>query len=162
MTPDEVMTLSRYVLKYWTRPELDDEGVAAFMIGLADLPYGETAEALRLLQRTERFRPPVSTIRRTVAGRLGLLPPSTESAVHIAMAWVDAREQRAFANGTGYDPPPPPPLHPVIEKVVRSLDTSHPSWLAQFRREYRDVASAEVRRVVGTDFDKLSIGDGRG
>lgn len=162
MRGDQLAELGKAVFSIWPRPEASDESIALWMDGIKDLPYELTKVVILELRQTEKFRPAVSDIRREAFGRSGLLPPGGTTALATAIEWVDAIEQRSYFNRSGYNPPKPPQLHPLVERVLKNIDTTHPSWRATFRNEYRRVAAVEVKKVIRQQFDTMAIGDGRG
>lgn len=156
MNREEQARVIKVVTHGWPNAKLTEETVFLYMTALADLPYEATNLVLTDLLMTSDFRPSVAKIRRAVAGKLGLLPPSADSALAAAAIWVEYREQLQFVNGSGYSPTPPAAVHPLVRKVVETLDTTHGSWRAQFTKAYAAAATSQVKNATGTRMMQLA------
>lgn len=144
----------------WPNARMTPEGVIIYARSLGDLPYEPTVRFIEDAVKSVEYRPSVSRIRHGVFGRLGLLPPSAGSALAAAEVWAEYVDQRQFMNGSSYYVDEPEGVHPLVREALVSLDTSHGSWRAQFKKAYAALAGAEVARIKTQDLSKLSLGEG--
>lgn len=161
MNIEEAAQVMRVIEHAWPR-KIEPETAALYMEHMLDLPYDATVAAVKRLVVSDEFMPAIATIRRTVAGALGLLPPPEAIALAQADAWLDYQHQRGFVNGSGYSPDAPV-VHPAVMAACEGVrDAQHPSWSTAFRHLYRAQAEETRARVLSSDIGQAAKALGSG
>lgn len=138
------------------------ETAAIMIVGVSDLPYDLTHKVMTRLVQTNQFRPSIAEVRREVAKELGFLPPPVDIASLAAVQYVDQRAEWAFYNGSGWKPEPIAPLHPLIDRVMRGIDTTNTDWLNRFQRAYAAALRDEIKNVLGNPIEgQMGLEDGK-
>jgi hypothetical protein len=131
------------------------ETVAVYRQMLSDVTYEQALSAVQDLIATEDRWPSVASIRRRIALRAGVLPPSPSN------AWQEVSD--AISNGGRSTLPQF--SHPAIKAAVAAIgwwelcNTTNPSATrAHFFRFYDDASEEDTRRTLGMGNRFLALG----
>lgn len=146
----------------WPGPKISTETAVVMIMGVCDLPYELTHKTMTRLVQTNQFRPSIAEVRREVAKELGLLPPPVDIASLEAVRQVEQIEQWRFYNGSGWKPDPIDKVHPLVERVLRGIDTTNNDWLNRFQRAYAAALRDEIKTTLGRPLDgQMGLEDGK-
>ena len=117
--------------------QMTEEAAALYVEMLADLDGPTAICAVKRLLLTSEYRPTIATVRKAVE-REGF-PPLPE-AMQQARRLARYREQRRFANGSGYEPVPPV-VHDAVMRACEGLALTTNRWERQFEVSYASITA---------------------
>lgn len=123
--------------------QMSEEAAALYVEALADLDGPSALGAVKRLLLTSEYRPTVAAVRSAV-GREGF--PALPEAMAQARAVARYREQRAYVNGSGYEPVPPV-VHDAVMRACDALPMTHFGWERRFESVYSSVTEAPASRL---------------
>ena len=104
----------------------------------------EALDAVLRLSRTSEWPPSVYQVREVVAGRRGLLAPESAVAFKQMQAWLFYDDQKAFVNGSGYNPRPPK-VHPAVRAGAARMGGD---WKTGFRFEWPKIKDEYDKKIL--------------